>query len=462
MAGNIARALFMLAALAATAVCSLAQDKEQPPEGSAPKPFHSPKTDNFTLPNGMRATIAHYGLIPKVNVELVLNGGGITESNDKQGVARVMGELLKEGTETRSADQISAETASFGGAISVRIFPDQIVIHGEGLSDGVERLIALIADVGLHPKLPESEVARLKKDQLRLVAIAKSTPRTMAAQEFLKIVYGDNGYGRAVPDEKTLESVTAEDIKAYYSRHFVPSNARLYVSGVFDQNLRKAIETAFSSWPKGDPPKIPEIKAQTKRTLALVDRPGAQQSTIYMGVPVITPGNKDYIPLEVTDSILGGSFMSRITSNIREQKGYTYSPFSTIETNMENSVWAQHADVTTKFTGASLTEIFGEIDRLRKQPPPEKELSGIQNGMAGLFILRNSSRQGIIGLLRFVDVHHLPSNYLDTYISNMYAVKAPEVQGMMEKYIDPAKMTIVVVGDKSQVESQVSSFKLGQ
>jgi predicted Zn-dependent peptidase len=333
---------------------------------------------------------------------------------------------------------------------------------GEGLGDGAEKLISLMADMALHPKFPDSELARVKKDQLRTIAIMKSTPRIMAAQAFLKTVYGDNGYGRAVPDETALESVTIADVKAYYAKSFVPSNATLYVAGVFSEKLRTTIQNAFSSWPKGTAAAVPTIQAKTRRTLEVVDRPGAPQSTIYMGLPVITPPNKDYIPLEVTDSILGGSFMSRITSNIREQKGYTYSPHSVIESNSQNSVWAEHADVTTKFTGASLKEIFGEVDRLRKEPPPQEELKGIQNGMAGIFILRNSSRRGIVNMLNFVDLHHLPSNYLDTYISKMYAVKAPDVQGMMEKYVDPQKLTIVIVGDKKEIESQVAPFNPGE
>jgi zinc protease len=281
----------------------------------------------------------------------------------------------------------------------------------------------------------------------------------MAAQEFLKIVYGDTGYGHAVPDEKTLEAVTIADIKAYYSQYFVPTNAILYLTGVFDPSLRKTIQQSFDNWAKAPAPSVPDVKARTVHTLQVVDRPGASQSTLYLGVPVIMPNNRDYIPLEVADSILGGSFMSRIVTNIREQKGYTYSPYSQIEMNADNGVWAQHADVTTKYTGASLTEIFGEIDKLRKQPPPEEELRGIQNGMAGIFVLRNSSRQGIINILKFVDLHRLPSNYVDNYIPTVFAVKPPEVQGMMEKYIDPKKMTIVVVGDKTQIDSQLAPFK---
>ena len=455
------RSLAVAALLALLATFVLAQEKEAPPEGSAPKPFTSPRRQSETLPNGLRVTSAHYGLIPKVMVELVVTGGDVSEPADKQGIGNLMGELIKEGTETRSAAQVAQEAASIGGAISVRVEPDDITIQGQALSDGADALVKLVADVALHPKFPDSELPRLKADLLRQIAIAKSSATVMAAQEFLKTVYGDNGYGRALPDESVLKSLTLADVKAFYGKRFVASNARLYITGVFDDGLRQTIESAFSSWPKGRGFENPVIKAQTKHTLALVDRPGAPQSTIYMGLPVATPGNKDYIPLQVADSILGGSFMSRITTNIREEKGYTYSPHSVLETNAQNTIWAEHADVTTKFTGASLTEIYGEIDKLRKQAPPDKELKGIQNGMAGVFILRNSSRQGIINMFKLVDLHHLPADYLDTYISNMYAVKPPQVQGMLEKYIDPGKMTVVVVGDKSQIEKQVAPFKPG-
>ena len=433
--------------------------KETPPEGGPPKPFHSPARDVFTLPNGLKVTLARYGMIPKVTVELALRGGYLLEPKSKDGVANLMAALMKEGTASRTAKQIADDAARFGGNITVRASADQVTIHAEGLSDSVDKMIALVADVALHPAFPESQLARLKTDQLRAISIARSTPQTIAEERFRKIVYGDNGYGRVLPDETALKSVTVEDIKAYYTKQFVASDARLYIAGDYSGNLRPAVQTAFAAWSKGESPDIPKIEAETKRTLDVVDRPGAPQSTIYMGLPVITPGNQNYIRLQVANSLLGGSFMSRITSNIREDKGYTYSPYSLLETNAQNGVWAQHADVTTKDTGASLHEINSEIDRLRREAPPQKELTGIQNGMAGIFILRNSSREGIVNMLNFVDLHRLPSDYLDTYIGKMYAVKPPDVQGMMEKYIDPSKMTIVVVGDRSQIDSQLAPYR---
>ena len=175
-------------------------------------------------------------------------------------------------------------------------------------------------------------------------------------------------------------------------------------------------------------------------------------------VPVADPAHADYTRLEVTDALLGGSFGSRITSNIREQKGYTYSPFSTVSPRYRSAYWVETADVTTDKTGASLTEIFGEVDRLRREAPPAAELRGIQNYLAGVFTLRNGSRGGVATQLQFLDVHGLPDAYLSGYVGRVSAVTPEDVRRTAETWLAPERMTLVVVGDKKTVEAQVAPF----
>jgi zinc protease len=182
------------------------------------------------------------------------------------------------------------------------------------------------------------------------------------------------------------------------------------------------------------------------------------QSTILLGMPVIDPSKPDYIPLAVTHTLLGGYFSSRITSNIREQKGYTYSPFSQISWRYRDAYWAEQADVTTAVTGASLKEIFGEIDRLQGEAPGATELRAVQSYMTGTFVLRNSTRAGIIAQLQYVDLHGLPSSYVNDYVSKVTAVTPADVQRMAKTYIQDDKATIVVVGDKKVIEEQVTPF----
>src|SRR6185503_19144254 len=172
----------------------------------------------------------------------------------------------------------------------------------------------------------------------------------------------------------------------------------------------------------------------------------------------IDPSNPDYIPLQVMNAILGGSFGSRITSNIREQKGYTYSPSSQLSSRYRDAYWVEIADVTTAVTGPSMKEIFYEIDRLQKEPPSEAELQGIKNYLAGLFVIRNSSRQGLIGQIAFMDLHKLPDSYLTNYVQNVFAVTPADVQRLTQKYLLNDQMTIVVVGDKSKIADQLTPY----
>ena len=235
----------------------------------------------------------------------------------------------------------------------------------------------------------------------------------------------------------------------------------LYVAGRFEPDIRKAINAAFESWPEG-PATVRNVpKMEAKRTVVLIDRPGAAQSTLKIGVPTAAqPTHTDYIPMVVTDSILGGSFGSRITSNIREQKGYTYSPYSFVDTNYHTSVWSENADVTTKVTGESMKEIFSEIDRLRKTPPSEQELKNIQNYLSGIFIIQNSSANGLAGRFAFVDEQGLTDDFLRTYVQKVNAVTRADVQRIAEQYLSPEKMTIVVVGDKAQIESALKPYQV--
>jgi predicted Zn-dependent peptidase len=193
----------------------------------------------------------------------------------------------------------------------------------------------------------------------------------------------------------------------------------------------------------------------------LTDRPGAAQSTLYVGLPVPNAASEDNILLTVTNALLGGSFGSRITSNIREQKGYTYSPTSQVSRRYHDSYWAEIADVTTQYTGPSLKEIFGEVDRLQKEPPSEAELKGIQNYLSGNFILQNSSRGALINQLRFVNLQGLGDSWLSTYVQKVNAATPKDIQRIATEYIKPEAMTIVVVGDKAKISEQLGPYMTG-
>jgi len=449
----------ILAVMGWFAASCLAQDREAPPPLGTPKPFNLPASDTFTLKNGMKVTLAQYGSVPLVSVNAELAFGKANESADQVWLSTLTIQLMREGTQTMSPAQVANEAARMGGQLQTNPGADQSTVSIDVLGEFAADAVKLIADVLQHPKLPESEFERVQNDGLRQLAIQLATPQAQASQAFTAQLFPGHPYGRMFPTESQLKGYRIEDLRKFYAANVGAQRTHLYVVGRFDPAVKKAIEAAFEGWPAGPAVERTPPAPVTKGHLVLLDRPDAVQSTLRLGLPVaVKPGDPDYLPMQVTNTLLGGSFTSRITNNIREQKGYTYSPFSQVTNRYRASYWQESADVTTKVTADSIHEILFEIDRLRKDPPDAKELKGIQNYMGGIFVLRNTSNDGIIGQLSFVDLYGLKDDFLKTYVQKVNAVTRQDVQRITETYLNPAKMTYVVVGDKAKIEESLKPY----
>lgn len=456
---NMKKILLLAVTLALLAAPAMAK-KSSAPKAAPAKPFKVPPRQSFTLENGLVANLVHYGSIPKAQITVAVRTGNLNEAADQVWLADLAGNLLREGTKSKTAEEVDAAFARMGGSLSVNVGPDQTVISADVLSDHAAEAAMLLAEVVSAPRLPDSEMARLKNDLLRQLAIGKTQPQQLALERFRKVLYGNHPYGRVFPTEAMINAYTMADVRKFYDGNFGAQRTRVYVAGKFDAvALKAALTKGFSGWKKGPEPLIDVPKPNAARTLELVEKPGAVQSTLYIGLPTIDPSSPDYAPLNVMHTMLGGSFISRITQNIRENKGYTYSPRSQVSTRYRDAYWVEMADVTTAVTGPSLKEIFGEIDGLRSQAPPADELGRIQRYMSGLFVLQNSSRQGLINQLNFVDLHGLGDDYLRTFVQKVNAVTVADVQRMAQKYIDPARMTIVIVGDSQKINDQIAPYK---
>ena len=437
--------------------------KQTPPEGGAPKSFTVPASESYVLPNGLRVTLVPYGIIPKAAISLAVDAGSLNEGKSHAGVASLTGDLFREGTVMLTSQQLAEATAQMGSALTVPVGEDQTKFELDVLQESAPGAVRLLADVVEHPRFPESQLARLKNDALRRIALQLSQPQTIADIRFRKLLYGDHPYGTVLPTEGDVKKLTLQDVKDYYSSNYGAQRSHLYVAGKFDKAaVKKAIADSFGSWTKG-PARLENMPSPTAhRVLDVTDRPDAPQSTLKLGLRVPPPSSPDSIPLVVTNTLLGGSYNSRVTSNIREQKGYTYSPYSEISRRYHEAYWAQNADVTTQFTGASLKEIFGEIDRLQKEAPSASELKGIQSYLSGIFVIQNSNRQALIGQLQYIDFQGLGEDYLMNYVPRVNAVTPADVQKLTRKYIRPEEMVIVVVGDKSKISDQLMPFQAGK
>lgn len=327
------------------------QTKEQPPKGEEPKDFHLPQKEVVNYDNGLKLILVPYGSIPKATLSISVKTGNINENKDEVWLADLLAKLMEEGPATEYA--VKDKLAGMGGSLSINVGSLSTSLNTDVLSEFAPEAMGVLADVLIKPKLPQSELERLKNNMKRNLTVSLSRPGTQASKDFYAEIYPDHPYGRLYPTEKQVDNYSIADVKSFYETNFGAQRTTVYVVGNFDaEQIKKMVKEKLGSWKKGPETNYPIAHPQSNGTVKVIDRPGAPQSTIMFGLPVnVEPSNKDYIPFNIMNSLLGGSFASRITSNIRENKGYTYSPSSSFITNYKTSLWVEKADVTTEFTG---------------------------------------------------------------------------------------------------------------
>jgi zinc protease len=450
-----------LAAVMITSFNTAAQEqaKEAPPEGGTPKDFTLPPKQQYQLDNGLMVTLVPYGALPKVTISARIMTGNLNEGENTW-LADLTADLMEEGTSNRSAEDVAREAAEMGGSLEIGVGLDQTSVTGEALAEFAPGMVALLADVLLNPVFPADQMERLQRDAVRNVEVALNDPDTMGQIAFSKALYGDHPYGRLFPTAEQINSYTVDQIRSFYENNFGARRTHVYVAGMFDEAaVKAAIEQAFGEWKTGPEPLVmPPEPAQGRQYVDIINRANASQSNVFLGLPTIDPSQPDYIGLLATNAMLGGSFSSRITSNIREDKGYTYSPRSSVSVRRLDGYWVQQAAITTDDTAAALKEVYYEINRLRDEAPPQEELKAIQNYMAGIFTLRNSTRQGIINVLNRVALHGQNDNYLTEYVSRVYALTPEDISRIATRYIRPDDMTLVVVGDRARISEEMAKY----
>jgi len=431
--------------------------RETPPPSQAPRAFVLPTPETFTLENGLQVTLVPFGSVPKVSIAAVVRTGRIDQGTQPW-LPDLVGDLMKEGTQLRSSAEVADAAARMGSGLDIDAGDDDTSVSLDVLSDSATDAVALIAEVLTKPLLPEAELPRLKQDAFRNLSVTRSQAQALANIAFGALIYGNHPYAGQLPSEAQLDAYTIGDIRTFYDKNFGAQRTHVYVVGKYERApLEQAIRTAFSHWKTGSAPTIAPPTPNTSRQVKLVDRPGARQSTVRLGLPVIDPTQPDFMALSVANTLLGGSLTSRITMNLREEKGWTYSPSSSLSTHYRSGTWFEGADITTPETGPAIREIYKEIERLQTDGVSAPELKHVQDYRNGLFVLANGTRQGLLGQLAFMDVQGLPFDWLSSFIQRLYAVTPAEVAEAARKYLDVNRMSLVVVGDLKTVQPQLES-----
>ena len=403
-------------------------------------------------------TFIDYGTVPKVTLVAVVRTGNVDEGRDTW-LADVAAEMLKEGTTTRSAADIARASAAMGGALSVGAGAEQTTASISVLSEHADAATRLLADVLRNPRFPESELPRVLANFERNLAVARSDPQSLADEALARLVFGDHPFGRILPQEGQLAGYDIAKLRDFYQRNFGARRTHVYVAGRYDRPaLEAALRREFQDWRSGEAPTELPARASETAQLELVDSPGAPQSSVRIAVPVPDPSHDLWFPTSLMNSLLGGTFASRITANIREDKGYSYSPDSSINPRRGGALWVLSAEITAEHTAAALTEIFREIERLQREAPTDAELTPVKNYRAGVFVISNSSPTGVLGQLAFMDLHGLPDDFLTRWVASIRAVTPEEVSEMARQFIRPERMTVVVAGDVAKIGDGVRAL----
>jgi len=460
--------LLALALALAPALSAQGQaDRSKPPAlGPAPQ-LKLPVIQKRTLSNGVPVWLVEAHEVPLVRVTLLLKSGASDDPDGKFGLASLALAMLDEGAGGRSALEVADEIEFLGADLSASSSFDASTVR---LGVPVARLgpaLALMADVALRPTFPEAELERLRKERLTDLLQARDDAASVAPMAFARLLFGpSHRYGTGVVGTTaTIKSFTTADLKAFHSTAFQPGNATLLVVGdVTADGAVPQLEKQFGSWRAGTAPvrhatvSTPPQPAQ--RQITIVDMPDAEQSQIrigWVGVPRSTP---DYFMIEVLNTILGGSFTSRLNQNLREQHGYSYGAGSRFDMRLSAGPFFANAGVQTDKTAEALREFFNELTAIGK-PFAADELTKAKNYIALGFPSNFETIGDFSAQLEQLLVYSLPDSYYADYVKNLQAVTADAVLKASATYIEPQKFLVVVVGDRKVIESGIRALNLG-
>ena len=442
-------------------------DRSHPPEPGPAPALNLPRIQKQRLSNGLPVWIVELHKVPVAQINLVVLSGTSQDPAGRFGVASLTAAMLEDGAGSRSALEIADAVDYLGADLSAASASDATVVRlhvpAARLADG----LPIMADVALRPTFPKDELERQRQQRLTNIIQARDDPATIAAVGFSRLLYG-RGHRYGTPSFGTAETIKAfstDDLRSFYNGAFRPDNAALLAVGdITADRLIPLAESAFGGWKAagGAAPAaaLPAVDQPAAREVDLIDKPGAPQTQIrigWIGVPRSTP---DYFPLVVLNTVLGGSFSSRLNMNLREKHGYTYGASSSFDMRAAAGPFAAGAGVQTDKTGEALKEFFNELNAIGK-PVPADELARAKNFVALRYPNGFEATGDVSRRLEDAIIYKLPDDYFSKYVQNIQAVTPAEVQRVAQKYIQPSRFIVTVVGDRQQIEPQIRPLNLG-
>lgn len=423
-----------------------------------------PKPQEADLPNGLHLMVLEDHRAPLVNMQLIVEGaGGYYDQASSPGLAGFTAALMREGTTTKTSEQISEQLDRLAASLNVTAGASSpfATVSASCLDDQVETLLAMVADVVEHPSFPEAEVGRYKNRQRALLTNQRTQPGFLALERFYAAAYGDHPGGRVSASPAALDALTREQLVAFHHDHYAPNRAVLAIAGDITMAAAKQqVEAALGSWAKSDTAidAVAEPAAVAGPSVSLVVRPNSVQTNLVVGTQGVDRTSPDYEALTVANRILGGGPSGRLFEHLREQKGYTYGAYSNFSAGRYRGPWSASTEVRTEVTDPALTDLLGDIRQMRETPVPAKEIADNERAIVAGFARSLESPTAVLSNYVDVYLYKLPADYWDTYPDRIDAITPADVQRVAQKYWTADRLQIVAVGDAGKIEPAVAKF----
>ncbi|WP_428151408.1 M16 family metallopeptidase [Brevundimonas sp.] len=414
----------------------------------------TPPVADFRLDNGLRVLVVEKDGLPLVSARLNFNAGSGDEAAGKAGVASMTAALLTQGTTTRSAPEIATEIEQLGATIGAGSGPDFSNVYANAPANVFPQTVALMADLVRNPAFAQEELDRQRDQTLDGLRVALATPGPVASQAAARVIYGDAAYG--APGSGTLTSIpaiTREDVAAFHQRRYRPSEATLVFSGaITEADARALAQSAFGNWTETGPidARAAPIGQPLPTRIVVIDQPGAGQAAVTVALRGVSRTDADYFPLTLGNTLLGGSFTSRLNQEIRIKRGLSYGTRSSLGVRREDGLFTASAQTRNDAAVEVSDLILAEITRLSTTRPTESELTTRQAILTGAFGDSLETVDGLGGLVAGLALYDLPMSELAAYVGNVEAIDGAAVQAAFAEHLPVDRASLVIVGDASK------------
>lgn len=423
-----------------------------------------PRPQEASLSNGLHLMVLEDRRVPRITVQLMIPGaGGYYDPADLPGLATVTSAMMREGTKTRSSSQLSEqlETIAASLTVSTGMSSTEATVSGSCLTEHADKLFEMFADVLLNPSFPDEELARYKQRTRAGLIQQRSVAGFLVAEMFSKVMYSSHPAGRISLTTEGLDKVTPKALSEFHRSRYVPDHAALAIAGdVSLVEVRKLVESRLAEWKKAGTPKpsVSEPADQGPVRVSFVARPNSVQTNLLVGTQAIDRMDPAYDVLQVMNKVLGGGPTGRLFITLREEKSYTYGAYSNVQAGQWRGTWQASTEVRSEVTEAALRDLLAEVAKMRDQPVPDKEFRDQKRSMIGGFALSLENPQQMLSYYVQSWRYRLPADYWDKYPERITAVTQAQVQAAAKKYLDPARLQIIAVGEPTKVAEILKKF----